>query len=87
MAIGTLTFENCTLWDVLEQVPDQLKKKIETLGIIYFLGVLVDKVPEAVFHKAYQQASVHFTDEKTIGLPCWPCHVYQYPCLYCGASR
>ncbi|MFE4428921.1 hypothetical protein ACFRH9_17765 [Peribacillus butanolivorans] len=65
-AVSRLSFENSILWEVLKDLPDQLKEKINAAGNEKLLADIVDKVPEAVFHGAYKQASNVFRDEKAI---------------------
>jgi NADH dehydrogenase/NADH:ubiquinone oxidoreductase subunit G len=64
--IGKLSFENSDLWEVLKELPDQFRKKIDSLGYQQLLNDVVDKVPEAVFHGAYKHAYEAFKDEDTI---------------------
>lgn len=64
--VSQLSFENSSLWDVLKELPDQLKEKIDSDGNEKLLADIVDKVPEAVFHGAYKQAFNVFKDEKVI---------------------
>ncbi|KON69290.1 hypothetical protein AKG34_11295 [Peribacillus butanolivorans] len=65
-AVSRLTFESSILWEVLKDLPDQLKEKIDAAGNEKLLADIVDKVPEAVFHGAYKQALNVFRDEKAI---------------------
>ena len=64
--IKTLSFEGSALWEVLKEVPDQLKTRMERLGTDKLLNELVDRVPEAVFHSAYNQAFLTFDDQDAI---------------------
>ncbi|MGG0790803.1 hypothetical protein ABE132_19260 [Peribacillus simplex] len=64
--VSQLSFESSTLWEVLKELPDQLKEKIDAAGNEKLLADIVDKVPEAVFHGAYKQAFNVFRDEKAI---------------------
>jgi NADH dehydrogenase/NADH:ubiquinone oxidoreductase subunit G len=64
--IEKLSFENSELWEVLKELPDEFRKKIDSLGNQQLLNDVVDKVPEAVFHGAYKHACEAFTEEKTI---------------------
>ncbi|MED3692081.1 hypothetical protein P4534_25370 [Peribacillus butanolivorans] len=65
-AVSRLSFESSILWEVLKDLPDQLKEKIDAAGNEKLLADIVDKVPEAVFHGAYKQALNVFRDEKAI---------------------
>lgn len=65
-AIDKLSFEGSQLWDVLKEVPEQLKKDVISQGNEQILNDVVDRVPEAVFHRAYTQAFKTFSDEKVI---------------------
>ncbi|MFE4239605.1 hypothetical protein [Peribacillus butanolivorans] len=65
-AVSRLSFESSILWEVLKDLPDQLKEKINAAGNEKLLADIVDKVPEAVFHGAYKQALNVFRDEKAI---------------------
>lgn len=64
--IGKLSFENSELWEVLKELPDQFRKKIDSLGNQPLLNDVVDKVPEAVFHGAYKHAYEAFNEAETI---------------------
>jgi NADH dehydrogenase/NADH:ubiquinone oxidoreductase subunit G len=64
--IGKLSFENSELWEVMKELPDQLTKKIDSLGNQQLLNDVVDKVPEAVFHGAYKHAYQAFNEENSI---------------------
>lgn len=64
--IKTLSFEGSALWEVLKELPEQWKKKIDSLENERLLNEVVDRVPEAVFHSAYKQAFMTFKDENTI---------------------
>ncbi|WP_318503155.1 hypothetical protein [Bacillus sp. T3] len=64
--IDKITFEGSQLWDVLKEVPEQLKKDVISQGNEQILHDVVDRVPEAIFHRAYSQAFKTFTDEKVI---------------------
>ena len=64
--VSRLSFESSILWEVLKDLPDQLKEKIDAVGNEKLLADIVDKVPEAVFHGAYKQALNVFRDEKAI---------------------
>ncbi|MET3289268.1 UNVERIFIED_CONTAM: hypothetical protein ABID98_001838 [Brevibacillus sp. OAP136] len=65
-AIQRLTFEGSQLWSMLEQLPDQLKAKVQKFGNESLLEKVVDVVPEAVFHRAFAGAFHTFGDEKTV---------------------
>lgn len=64
--IASLSFENSALWEVLKELPDKLKKKIEGTGREQLLEDVVDNIPEAVFHRAYEQAYRLVTDVNTV---------------------
>jgi hypothetical protein len=64
--IEGLSFEGSALWEVLKELPEQWKKKIDSLEHERLLNEIVDRVPEAVFHSAYKHAFVTFKDENTI---------------------
>ncbi|MEH7120843.1 hypothetical protein V7128_26060 [Neobacillus vireti] len=64
--IEKLSFENSELWEVLKELPGQLRKKIDSLGYHQLLIDVVEKVPEAVFHGAYKHAYEAFNEENTI---------------------
>ena len=65
-AISKLTFDNSELWEVLRELPDQLKKDIEAEGQVSLLEKAVDTVPQAVFHAAFEKAFQTFDEEKTV---------------------
>lgn len=64
--IGKLTFDYSKLWEVLSQLPDQLKKEIDAAGQAPLLEKAIDTVPQAVFHAAFEKAFQAFDDEKTV---------------------
>ncbi|WP_026684256.1 hypothetical protein [Heyndrickxia coagulans] len=61
-----LTFEGCELWNVLKDIPDQLKVKIDVQGKGKILEDLVYKMPEAIFHRTFDQAYAIFGDRETV---------------------
>ncbi|MDF2791494.1 MAG: hypothetical protein K0S80_4596 [Neobacillus sp.] len=65
-SIGKLSFENGKLWEVLKELPDEFREKIDSLGNQQLLNDVVDKVPEAVFHGAYKHAYEAFNEADTI---------------------
>ena len=65
-SVSQLSLESNSIWEVLKELPERLKEKIEAAGNEKLLADIVDKVPEAVFHGAYKQAFNVFMDEKTI---------------------
>lgn len=64
--ISNLTFDNSELWEVLRELPDQLKKGIEVAGQMSLLEKAVDTVPQAVFHAAFEKAFQLFGEGKTV---------------------
>lgn len=64
--IGKLTFENSDVWEVLKHVPDQFKEQIDASGQNGLLDMMVDTIPEAVFHPSYAGAFLQFDNQKTI---------------------
>ncbi|GAB3062558.1 hypothetical protein [Virgibacillus ainsalahensis] len=64
--IENLSFEDSNLWEVLKELPDQLKEKIDAQNLEEHLERLVDRLPEAIFHPAYDGAYKQFEDEKSI---------------------
>lgn len=64
--IGQLSFSGSKLWEELRELPDQLKEKIDANNQNNLLETLVDRLPEAVFHPAFEGAYQQFNDKKTI---------------------
>ncbi|MFS0575705.1 hypothetical protein AB1K83_08725 [Sporosarcina sp. 179-K 3D1 HS] len=64
--IGKLTFDNSDVWQVLKDIPDKLKNKIDEKERTALLESMVDALPEAVFHPAYAGAFKQGTEEKAI---------------------
>ncbi len=64
--IEKLTFNDSKLWEVLSELPDQLKKDIEKSGQVSLLEKAVDTVPQAVFHAAFEKAFQAFGEDKTV---------------------
>lgn len=65
--IGHFSFNDSPLWDVLKDLPDHLKKAIENNNRVSLLEAVVDIIPEAVFHQAFDKAFKQFGDEKSVG--------------------
>ncbi|OMP66006.1 hypothetical protein [Domibacillus epiphyticus] len=64
--VPSLSFSDSVFWDVVKEVPDQLKAKIDQQDQQALLEKTVEIVPEAVFHGAFKKAFSTFEDEKTI---------------------
>jgi len=64
--IENLTFDNSKLWEVLSELPEKLKKKIDEAGQADLLEEAVETVPHAVFHDVFQKAFQEFGEEKTV---------------------
>ncbi|MBJ8075002.1 hypothetical protein JDS92_06480 [Bacillus cereus group sp. N12] len=65
-AIQRLTFERSNLWVILEKIPGQLRAKVNEVGNESLLEKVVDAVPEAIFHNAFERAFHTFGEEKTV---------------------
>ena len=64
--ISKLTFDNSNLWAVLATLPDILKKKIDGANQTDLLNIVVETVPQEVFHIAFQKSFQVFCEEKQI---------------------
>ncbi|PLS18613.1 hypothetical protein CVD28_05605 [Bacillus sp. M6-12] len=65
-AVSRIALEKSALWDVLKDLPEELKNKIDINGNEKLLEDIVDRVPELVFHGAYMQAFHLFGDENAV---------------------
>src|SRR5699024_10468308 len=61
-----VSLSGSSLWDKLKDVPDQLKEKIDELNQGELLKLVVDRVPEAVFHPAFEAAFEKFGGEEKV---------------------
>lgn len=64
--ISKLTFENSNLWAVLAVLPDILKRKIDEADQADLLNIVVDTVPQEIFHIAFEKSFQVFSGEKQI---------------------
>lgn len=64
--IENLSFRESTIWEKLKDIPDQLKEKIDANDNKTYLEKLVEFLPEAVFHPAFDNAYKQFKDEKIV---------------------
>lgn len=64
--IELLSFRDSKIWEKLKDIPDTLKEKIDEKNNNSHLEKLVDFLPEAVFHPAFDNAYKYFKDEKII---------------------
>ena len=64
--ISNLNLNNSELWDVLSNLPDQLKKKIDDTDQVDLLRKMIEIVPQEVFHVAFQKAFQQFGEEKQV---------------------
>lgn len=64
--ISNLNLNNSNLWEVLSNLPDQLKKKIDDAGQVDLLSKIIEIVPQEVFHVAFQKAFQQFGEEKQV---------------------
>ncbi|OLN21232.1 hypothetical protein BTO30_15965 [Domibacillus antri] len=64
--VPSLSLNDSAFWEVLKDIPDRLKAKIDQNEQQQLLETTVDLVPEAVFHGAFAKAFSVFKDEKTV---------------------
>lgn len=64
--IENLSFRESAIWKKIKDLPDQLKEKIDDKDNNSYLEKLVDFLPEAVFHPAFDNAYKQFKDEKIV---------------------
>ena len=64
--LNKVSLSGSSLWDKLKDVPDQLKEKIDELNQGELLKLVVDRVPEAVFHPAFEAAFEKFGGEEKV---------------------
>ena len=64
--IENIDFTDSSIWNVLKELPDQYKEKIVAAKLTDVLEQLVDRLPEVVFHPAFDGAFQQFSEEKTV---------------------
>lgn len=65
--IGRFSLQDSELWNKLKEIPDELKEKIDANNDTTRLEKLIDRLPEAVFHPAFDGAYKQCGEEKRVG--------------------
>jgi len=64
--LNDISLSGSKLWEKLKDLPDQFKAKIDESNQVDLLEMIVDIVPESIFHHTFEAAFNEFGEEKVV---------------------